>query len=136
MPELVALKHGQIFARGPLKRALETAPSGTKVALGGENSAIAMEAVLTFRNRRQGFCRQYDVTTPNGDYAGIACRADDGQWRVEIHVAAAPHSDTGDKIVPAGKAGSAVEDAVDNVIEGDALGRADEEALIRNKWRP
>lgn len=133
--ELITLKQGQIFAQGPLKNALETAPSGARVSLGGETSAFTMQALLTFRNRRQAFCRQYDVATPEGDYAGIACRGDDGRWRLELHIAVAPRSLARDRVVPAGKGSSAVEAAVGDVIEGDALGREDEEALIRNGWR-
>ncbi len=135
MTELVALRQGQIFAQGPLERALETAPSGTRIALGGDKSTFAFEAVLTFRNRRQAFCRQYDVAAPSSEYAGVACRGKDGQWRLEIHVAVAPHEPEKDRIAPAGRGMSAVEAAVSNVIEGDALGRQDEVSLIQNKWR-
>jgi hypothetical protein len=133
--ELVALRKGQIFAQGPLARALETAPSGTKVSLDGEGSAFTVETVLTFKNRRQAFCRQYDVTAANGDYAGIACRGDDGKWRIEIHIAVSPQPRSNDSIVPAGKGASVVETAVNKVIDGDALGPEDEQALIRNNWQ-
>jgi Putative zinc-finger len=135
LQQLVTLEQGQIFARGPLKTALETAPSGATVTLGGSTSAFTMEALLTFKNRRQNFCRQYDVSGPDSSYAGIACRGEDGRWRLELHIAVAPHSAPKDKVVPAGKGSSAVEAAVNSVIEGDALGRDEEEALIRNGWR-
>ena len=136
MQDLIALHQGQIFARGPLKRALETAPSGEAVTLGHGDTAYTIETVLTFRNRRQSFCRQYDVSGQAGNYAGVACRSDNGEWRLEIHLAVAPPSKPGDRIRPAGQTGSAVEDAVNNVIEGDAMGQEDEKALIRNSWCP
>jgi hypothetical protein len=134
--ELVTLDQGEIFARGPLKHALETAPSGSLVALGSGKSALSMTAVLTFKNQQQAFCRQYGVTTPKGDYAGVACRQTDGEWRIEVHTTAAPQSHSGDRVVPAGKAASSVEDAVTKVIEGDALGSEDEQTLILKQWRP
>lgn len=95
-----------------------------------------METELTFRNRRQAYCRQYEVASDKDGYAGIACRSNDGRWRVEIHVAGEPDLNAGSRIAPAGKAGSDVEAAVNRVIEGDALGRKDEEALIQNNWQP
>lgn len=136
MQGLVSLDKGQIFARGAFARALETAPSGSPVALEMEQPGFTMRAALTFKNRVQNYCRQYDVKTPDGQYAGVACRGGDGQWRLDIHVAAAPQSQSGERTVPAGgRASSEVENAVNSVIEGDALGREDEAALIRNKWR-
>jgi len=140
MHGLVMLERGQIFALGPLQQALESAPSGASITLSaakGADTALTMRAALTFKNRLNAYCRQYDVTTPEGPYAGIACRNNDGQWRLEIHMAAAPRSKTGNRTTPAGASGvSDVEAAVTAVIEGDALGRTDEEALIRNRWRP
>lgn len=137
MSGLVSLDKGQIFAKGPFKSALETAPSGMPVALETGQSGFSMRAALTFKNRLQNYCRQYDVKTPDSQYAGIACRGSDGHWRLEINMAAAPRSLSGERTQPAGGKGSTeVETAVNSVIEGDALGRDDEENLIRNKWRP
>lgn len=135
LQQLVTLEQGQIFAQGPLNAALETAPSGSDVSLGSGATAFTMQAVLTFKNRRQDFCRQYDVKTPDSAYAGIACRGNDGRWRLDLHIAVAPHSTDRNRIVPAGKGYSAVEAAVSKVIEGDALDEKDEKALIRNGWR-
>lgn len=136
-PELVALKQGQIFAQGPLKKALETTPSGSAVSLGtSKDTAFTIRAILTFKNRHQTFCRQYEVTTSVENYAGIACRDNEEQWRLEIHMATAQHGSTMNRIVPAGKGTAAIEAAVNNVMEGDALGPQDEETLIQKKWLP
>lgn len=135
LQQLVTLEHGQIFAQGPLNATLETAPSGSDVSLGSGAAAFTMQAVLTFKNRRQDFCRQYAVRTPDSAYAGIACRGSDGRWRLDLHIAVAPHSPNRDRIVPAGKAHETVEAAVSKLIEGDALDQNDEKALIRNGWR-
>ncbi len=141
--ELVTLQNGQIFASGPLQSALETAPSGKKILVGEvPDSSSAIKIILTFKNRNQAYCRQYDAATPKGGYAGIACRTGDGQWRLEIHmanterprpVAAEPSKP---RTAPAGRAVSSVEAAVRKVIEGDALGLAEEKALISTNWRP
>lgn len=136
---LVSIEHGQLFAEGPLKTALETSLSGAKVQLTAAQQGdvkLTMRTTLTFRNRSQAYCRQYDVTSTDAQYAGVACRAEDGQWRLELHMAVAPHSVTHDHMMPAGANGAEdVEKAVASLIEGDALGHADEEALIRKKWQ-
>ncbi len=137
--QLVALHNGQIYASGPLQRALETTPSGKKVSLGEDPaSAITIQTVLTFKNRNQTYCRQYEAATPTGGYSGVACRTDAGQWRLDIHMASAARPVTGEpskRVTPASKAASSVETAVRKIIEGDALGPAEEQALIRNNWR-
>lgn len=140
--ELVTLQNGQIFAAGPLQRALETVPSGKKVSLGDSPASdVTVRVVLTFKNRHKAFCRQYDAATPNGGCAGVACRTDAGRWRLDIHMANAgrPRPATEEpskRFSPASKATSSVEAAVRKVIEGDALGPAEEQALIRNNWQP
>lgn len=136
--ELVDAREGQIFAQGPLKTTLETAPSGTKVTLNGESTAMTARIILTFRNRKQLFCRQYEVSGPTNDYSGVACRDKGGEWRVEMHIAASakPQHSESERIVPAGGTASDVEAAVNNVIDGDALGRDQEQALIERNWQP
>jgi hypothetical protein len=139
--QLVSIHNGQIFADGPLQRALETTPSGKTVSLGeAPASATTIRVVLTFKNRHQSYCRQYDAATPKGGYAGVACRTDDGQWRLDIHMASAEHpamtEPSKQHIAPASKAVSSVESAVRKIIEGDALGPTEEQSLIRHKWQP
>lgn len=138
--QLVALHNGQIYASGPLQRALETTPSGKNVSLGEDAaSAITIRTVLTFKNRNQTFCRQYEAATPAGGYAGVACRTDAGQWRLDIHMASTARpamTEPSKHISPASKAASSVETAVRKIIEGDALGPAEEQALIHNNWKP
>jgi hypothetical protein len=132
--QFVTIGQDQIFARGALERALETAPSGSKVVLNGERSGSTLMAVLTFRNLRQEYCRQYEIATPESGRAGLACRETDGRWRLDIDVPVADVSAPSDRIVPAGRFNSAVEAAVTKAMQGDALGPADEEAVIRNHW--
>lgn len=133
--DLVVLQEGQIYAQGQFRQALETTLSGTSVALSGGEAPITMKTVMTFKNRRQTFCRQYDVTASDSGYAGIACRTGDGQWRLDVHVASTQQAPAGERIVPAGKGPSSVEAAVGNIIDGDALGQADETTLIHGNWR-
>ena len=136
--EMDVAREGKIFAQGPLKMALETTPSGTEVALEGDTSAMAAKMILTFRNRKQSYCRQYEVSGQTNGYSGVACRGKDGEWQVEIHIAASakPQHDIGERIAPAGGTASDVEAAVNNVIDGDALGGDEERALIERNWQP
>jgi hypothetical protein len=133
--QFVTIGQDRIFARGPLERALEATPSGSKVVLNSAPSDATLMAVLTFRNLRQEYCRQYEITTPDSGRAGLACRDTDGRWRLEIDVPVAELPAPSDRIVPAGKFNSAVEAAISKAMQGDALGPADEEAVIRNHWR-
>jgi anti-sigma factor RsiW len=131
---LVAMRQGQMFAQKPLAEALETAPSGSPVALGGALSGT-MEAVLSFKSIGREFCRQYEVTTPAGAHAGIACRKADGRWQLVMHLPVAAPSSDHDRMAPAGRSSSAVDAAVGELIQGDALGPSDEQALIHNGWQ-
>ncbi len=137
-PGLVAFEQGQILAQGALARALETAPSGTGVTLiSADGPTPTVKADLTFRSRQQGYCRQYELAMPGDGHAGIACRRDDGKWRLEIYAAAAARPSSSTRIIPAGGAGaSTVEAALNSMIEGEALGSDDEKNLIKNQWRP
>jgi surface antigen len=134
-PELVSLKQGQIIAQGPLKQALDSMPSGTELAVQtGTQSCCTMRAVLSFKNRQQAFCRQYSLMTGKGAFAGVACRSDDGQWRLEVHMAVNAKTAPVDRARPAGGQAAAIEAAVSNAIDGDALGPEEEKILIGQKW--
>jgi hypothetical protein len=135
VPKLVAVVQDRLFARGLLKQALETVPSRNRIDLGSGPSMLSVEAVLTFQNRQRAFCRQYGVTSASGNFAGVACRGGDGEWRIDIHAADALQSSRSDRTTPAGRTSSDIEATVSQAMEGDALGREDEEALIRKSWQ-
>jgi len=131
-PGLSVLRHRQILARGTLYQVLETLPSNEERAAGSSQGAAAIRAVLTFRTREGGYCREYEMATAQGQFQGLACRQAGGEWAVEAHAAqkaqasGAPH--------PVGH-GEQLDKAVDRRMEGDAFGAADEEAAIKNGWK-
>ncbi|AHB50141.1 hypothetical protein W911_09115 [Hyphomicrobium nitrativorans NL23] len=136
--------HGSgLTASGALARALESTPSGTASAADANGAAIV--PVMSFHQAdSDGICREYRVrNTAAGepDYAGLACRADDGVWRVAVHVetpkAATAQTETGNTYQTAtGPNAPAVDAVADTLISGHALGRDEEKALLENGWRP
>ncbi len=132
------VSNGVILAQGALRRALESAGSGTPVVSNGTGEAAAtIRTRLTFKSQSQGFCRQYELKVQDGThYAGIGCRDEGGNWRVQMHTPVAGRASAGERIVPAGDANATVAAMVDRLMEGDAFGAAEEAALINRQWRP
>lgn len=140
---LIATTGSGITASGALARALESTPSGTASATDANGAAIV--PVMSFhRADSDAICREYRVRNVTGepDYAGLACRADDGVWRVAVHVetpkATVVHTETGSQTyqTATGPNAPAVDAVADTLISGDALGRDEEKALLENGWRP
>ena len=139
LPALIALDSNRIIASGALHQALETAPSGAQVeANNGRDRFATVQSRLTFKNRDMAYCRQYELAMPNGgQFSGIGCRGADGRWHVLAHTEVVSRRASQGRTVAAGSGGSAaLEGLVDRMIEGDALGAADEAALIRKQWQP
>jgi hypothetical protein len=125
-------------ATGALADALEkvpTSPDGTTI--GWPNSSGARFAAdLSFKHKDGRFCRQYYLGLDNTRaFVGYACSDGGGNWRVEMDGAAPVRnaSKLGDIRPSEGPAG-AVEEAVGNVMVGDALEIARERALIEQGW--
>ena len=136
---LIMREDGHLVAQGVLGRALETAPSGLKLTASDKLDVVTVAAArLTFKSNRQQFCRHYELTTTHGStFGGIACRADDERWLVKVHFPVAGRQPANGRTVAAGSANSTVLDVlVDRMSDGDALGAADEAALIGKHWRP
>lgn len=134
---LVQIENDRVIAGEPLRRALDALHSGdeTSVAFSkGEDLRLAVK--LTFRNKAQDYCREYEIALASRErYAGVACRAG-GQWAVELQAAVKPSHLAPDRTAPAGGGENpAVEAAVIAMIDGDALGREDEDAIIQTGWR-
>lgn len=133
---LIALEAQSVVAAGDLKRVLETAASGTRVTASGAGAAgEVIRARMTFKSRDDGFCRQYEIASGNGQgYAGIGCRDTAGRWQIRMHAPAliAPQADQ--RTIAAG-ADAAVVAAVEQLLDGDALGAADEADLIAKGWK-
>ena len=140
-PGLIVTAGPGLAAAGALADALESAPSETLPAAEARGAAIV--PVMSFRTASHGVCREYRIraTTGEPDYAGLACRTDEGLWRVAVHVetpkSATARAETGEDYQTATGPGVPAVDAVANtIISGDALGRDEERALLENGWRP
>jgi hypothetical protein len=131
---LVAFNDGQFLADGAFQQALETTPSGKEVAL---NSAVKMKVTLTFKSREKTYCREYEILTNSAaDYAGLGCRDQKGKWSLQVNAASAHRNAQSNQTIPAGSESlGALEATVNDLMEGDALGRNEELTAIGNNWQ-
>jgi negative regulator of sigma E activity len=132
-PDLVVAEGTELTASQSLAQALETQQSGVPVSVG---AGILVTPVQTFLTADKGICREYTVATVSGpDYAGVACKAPVGSWQLAIHVATAKALAADGPYATAGRPSAPAVDAlVNSLMSGDALGRDDEQALLRNGW--
>jgi hypothetical protein len=130
-PNLASLRPGQVLTSGVLHHVLETVPSNEERAAGSTNGATAVRAVLTFRTKAGGYCREYEVAGPQGRFQGVACRQAGGQWAVEAHVAQAAAT-SGTQV--AGQ-GETLDRIAESRMEGDAFGESEEKAAIKRGWK-
>jgi hypothetical protein len=125
-----------MIAGPPLQYALDTLPSGKEVATPlseGKSSTLAVQ--LSFIDHSQNYCRRYEIGLSSKEhYGGIACHLD-GEWKIELHATLPPRFTQTGKISPAGNENRALDAAVIAVMDGDALGREEEEAIIRKGWK-
>lgn len=141
---IISSADGQLRAGTDLSKALETAESGNAVALSGRDNAARVTPVLSFQSLHADVCRQYRIsgstTSGNGSgssFEGIACRAADGTWQINMHAPSAARSVASDRISPASGPGDSIVDAVvDRLISGDAFSRDEEQRRLREKWSP
>ena len=153
---LVMREKGRLIASGALRDALETLPSGTRMAVAAPQGA-SVHTVLSFRNRSGQYCRQYEVGLAGGQLvagqliagqliAGLACRGDDGAWGVDLQAKAEFNAGSaaakaksegarGEHTTASGTSGvAALEARIDELIEGDAFGREEEAELLKKSW--
>lgn len=131
---------GSVAPDSALARMLETAPSGSRIAVteaGG--SPLSFELVATFRDARGRPCREVDVSAAANGLtiaSGVACRSGES-WTVEgaFRLAEAPQAG-GAGYVPSGLP---EKDAVDGLLAalgiGPALPAKEEAELIGRRWR-
>jgi hypothetical protein len=129
-PGLAVLPDGRILVSGTLHQVLESLPSNEARAAGRRPGA-AVRAVLTFRAKGGGYCREYEMAAPQGQFQGMACRQADGQWAVEAYVAQADAA-TGVHVVGNGEV---LDKLAESRMEGDAFGKDEEKAAIGSRWK-
>jgi hypothetical protein len=139
-PRLAAPESGRWVADAGLVQpgtalfaALQTLPSTGSRQFGADLQATAR---FSFRTNSGGYCRQINLSSSRGTTATLACRNGDA-WQVEVASfgPAAANSATG-VYRPATGNTSALDGAIDELIDGEPLGAAAEQDLIERGWRP
>lgn len=135
--DLVSLDSRGLVASASLQRALEQAPGGKSAGIAG---GFAIKPTFTFATAQKTWCRQYELATQSGNQSGgLACRAEDGVWRVIAQTQAEPSSgasgSTPDKTVLAGKGDDILDGLRAQIKDGDVLGSNEEERLIKERWQ-
>jgi hypothetical protein len=118
-----------------LADALERKPSGTATPAG--NAGTTVTPVLSFGSKQNGVCREYRIAAESGpSFAGLACRKDEGIWRVAIHVETPKQAPVeGGYQTATGTSVPVVEALVDTMISGAAFGPEEEAAMLKQDWR-
>ncbi len=134
---LVAFKDGHVFASGSLRSVLETEPSGREARISGAaGEAVTMRASLTFKDKGQHYCREYEIAMPDDrGFAGLACRTGEGKWALQVHVATAVNKAAVQSSPAAGTRAPALDTVIDSIMDSDALGKQEEAAVIANGWK-
>lgn len=110
--------------------ALDTAPSGTELALGDEKR---IKPRLTFVNEQGHFCRQFVVSDLHISTETIACRVDDN-WEPSITVYAQAVARDGDYRT-ATHSSPVLDQALDKMMQGDAFDAQAESQIIQRGWK-
>lgn len=130
---LPALAVGVLDPEDPLTAALTRDPNGSKRRIG---DAEIMQ-LGTFLDRAGRPCREFEFVRGAGRAleVGVACRAKEVGWHVEIAVVAEPEPGPGGALRPAMGAGAdAVAALLDRLGAGPMLGGESERALIESGW--
>ena len=135
---IASLIDGALLTNREFTRALDSTPGGQTNNLGGDTAKASVKPVLTFQNLAGDYCRQYELSTDTAArFAGVGCRLQSGQWRIEVHapIAGGATSAPGGFAPASGRSSPTVEGAIDRMIKGDVLSNEAEKALIENQWR-
>jgi hypothetical protein len=130
-PSLAVLRQGQLWASGALKHVLESLPSNEERAAGSTQGSVAVRAVLTFRTKEGGYCREYEMASAEGQFQGLACRQAGGQWAVEAHTAQGAAA----KGTHVAGRGEVLDKIAESRMDGDALGQSEERAALKRGWK-
>ncbi|WP_072390080.1 hypothetical protein [Hyphomicrobium sp. CS1GBMeth3] len=134
---LIQVAGSELLASGKLARTLETRRS--RVAAASDSGDVSIVPVLSFRTQAGGICREYRITgeASGPNFAGLACRTGEGQWRLALHVetpstpqSSGPYQTATSVKVPA------IDALAETIIAGDAFGRDEEAELLANGWQP
>ena len=107
-------------------KVLDVAPSGlVQVATNGAE----VKPRLSFKNHSGEYCRQFELKNEQGNSENIACRQN-GKWQITASVVSQKNQD-GD--YQTASAGSALDEALEEMIDGDVFNaKAEAEAITKN----
>jgi len=108
-------------------KVLDVAPSGlVQVATNGAE----VKPRLSFKNHSGEYCRQFDLKNNQGQSENIACRQN-GKWQITASVVSQKNQD-GD--YQTASAGSALDEALEEMIDGDVFNASAETDAIAKNW--
>ena len=110
-----------------IARVLEQNPSGSEQSL-ADGSQVKPR--LTFINKRGDYCRQFQLMERENATENIACRTDN-QW--ELVTSVGQETRVAGDYQPA-SGGSKLDDALDEMIEGEAFDATAEQRAIEQHW--
>ena len=127
-PGPLAMRNGQLVARGPLARAL------THQLASEQRGAQRVQIGVSFRSKADQYCRTFSMRSPA--VAGLACHTAEG-WRLQMlgaaeaeGVAAGGYRQAASSMPPA------VVVAVSDEISGEPLDARAEAAARASGWKP
>jgi hypothetical protein len=134
LDDVVEYRAGKLIARGTLRHALETVPSGQQaVGAGADGPTIAVR--MTFQDESSRYCREYELGTATQRQGGVACRTG-ADWTINFHALLQPASREVGRIVPAGGSRATMDAVVGSMIVGNPLAPESEAKLLRGRWEP
>lgn len=119
---------GELVPRRDVVTVLNSKPSGIHYAL-ADNSQLYPQ--LTFLNKEQQFCRQYELQQDGQRLQQVACRTGQG-WTLAATVKL-PLNSTNTGYQPA-SGGSLLDNYVDSIIHGQVASAEQELNLINSAW--
>jgi hypothetical protein len=120
--EMFATTSGGIVATGELSAALSDQLSGTA-------KDANVQIGLSFRAKGGDYCRSFAA----GTAAGFACR-EDAQWRVRALNEVGTHATSDEYRMAGSELPPPILSAIDDVMEGEALDREQEQAARERGW--
>ena len=122
------------FVASPaLQRALDKTPMRKSAPIGGELSIVPQ---LTFATRQKIWCREISLMFGAGKQgAALACRGDDGDWRVKVTTEAERVHTSPDEHRPASRENEILDGARSGIKDDDVLSAEAELDVIGGGWK-
>jgi len=122
------------FVASPaLQRALDKTPMRKSAPIGGELSIVPQ---LTFATRQKIWCREISLMFGAGKQgAALACRGDDGDWRVKVATDAERVHTSPDEHQPASRENEILDGARSGIKDDDVLSAEAELDVIGGGWK-